>query len=150
MSLPPAVAVSALYDRLLQSALRQFFARASLQLEAAEAVSTDGRFDTELIAPSILAIQWFGTRYALRVPPRWPFTAHEVRFARAIGAVLSARYRAILHARIVAERGDLFRGAIEDRYVGAFLDPNSYAVHAREARADRIASVIEVLRLAAL
>jgi hypothetical protein len=150
MSLPPAVAVSALYDRLLQSALRQFFARASLQLEAAEAVSTDGRFDTELIAPSILAIQWFGTRYALRVPVRWPFTSHEVRFARAIGAVLSARYRAILHARIVAERGDLFRGAIEDRYVGAFLDPNSYAVHAREARADRIAAVIELLRVAAL
>lgn len=150
MSLPPAVAVSALYDRLLQSALRQFFSRATLQLEPAEAVSTDGRFDTELMSPSVLAIRWFGTRYTLRVNERWPFTAHEVRFAVAIGAVLSARYRAILHARIVAERGDLFRGAIEDRYVGAFLDPAFYALNAREARADRIAAVIELLRVAAL
>jgi hypothetical protein len=50
----------------------------------------------------------------------------------------------------MAERGDLFRGAIEDRYVGAFLDPRSYAIEAREARADRVASVIELLRVAAL
>ena len=150
MSLPPAVAVSALYERLLQSSLRQFFGRAALSLEAADAVSTDGRFDVSLVEASTLAIRWFGTRYTLRVPPRWPFTDHEVRFARAIGAVLSARYRAILHARIAAERGDLFRGAIEDRYVGAFLDPQFYALEPREARADRIAAVIELLRVAAL
>ena len=51
-----------------------------------------------------------------------PFTAHEVRLARAIGAVLAARYRAIFDPKQMLERGDLFRGAIEDRYVGAFLD----------------------------
>jgi hypothetical protein len=149
MSLPPAVAVSALYDRLLQSALRQFFERATLEPEPSPA-STDGRFETELIDAWELGIRSFGKRYRLRVPRRWPFTAHEVRFARAIGAVLAARYRAIVHARIVAERGDLFRGAMEDRYVGAFLDPQFYALDARETRADRIAAVIEVLRVAAL
>jgi hypothetical protein len=84
------------------------------------------------------------------VPGRWPFTAHEVRLAQAIGAVLAARYRAIQNSRILAERADLFSGAIEDRYVGAFLDPRSYAMDARATRADRIASIIEMLRVAAL
>ena len=79
-----------------------------------------------------------------------PFTAHEVRLAQAIGAVLAARYSAILNPRIIAERNDLFRGMIEDRYVGSFLDYRPYAIEAREARADRIASVIELLRVAAL
>jgi hypothetical protein len=73
-----------------------------------------------------------------------------VRFARAIGTVLAARYRAVLNPRIIAERGDLFRGAIEDRYVGAFLDERPYSIESRETRADRIASIIELLRVAAL
>ena len=150
MSLPPALAVGALYDTLLQSALRQFFERATLDTEATPSVSSDGRLAIEPTGdPYALTIRWFGTRYTLRVKG-WPFTPHEVRFARAIGTVLAARYRAILNPRIVAERGDLFRGAIEDRYVGAFLDDHAYAIDAREARADRIASVIELLRVAAL
>ena len=150
-SLPPAVAVGALYDNLLQSALRQFFDRATLDAEATPSVSSDGRLAIEPSSdPSALFIRWFGTRYTLRVSRRWPFTPHEVRLARAIGAVLAARYRAILNPRIVAERGDLFRGAIEDRYVGAFIDDEPYTIEAREARADRIALVIELLRVAAL
>jgi hypothetical protein len=49
----------------------------------------DGRLAIEPSAnPSALIIRWFGTRYTLRVPGRWPFTAHEVRLAQAIGAVL--------------------------------------------------------------
>src|ERR671911_1551755 len=120
MSLPPAVAVGALYDSLLQSALRQFFDRATLDAEPTPSVSSDGRLAIEPSAdPSALIIRWFGTRYTLRVPGRWPFTAHEVRLAQATGAVLAARYRAIQNPRIIARRGDLFRGAIEDRYVGA-------------------------------
>ena len=54
------------------------------------------------------------------------------------------------YTRIIADRVDLFSGAIEDRYVGAFLDPRSYAIDARATRADRIASIIELLRVAAL
>jgi hypothetical protein len=151
MSLPPALAVGALYDTLLQSALRQFFERAALDAEPMPATSSDGRLAIEPSAhPSALIIRWFGTRYTLRVPGRWAFTAHEVRLARAIGSVLAARYRAILNPRVIAERGDLFRGAIEDRYVGAFLDHKPYAIEGRAARADRVASVIELLRVAAL
>ena len=151
MSLPPALAVGALYDSLLQGALRQFYERATLDTETTASVSSDGRLAIEPSAnPAALIIRWFGTRYTLRVPGRWAFTAHEVRLAQAIGAVLAARYRAILNPRIIAERGDLFRGAIEDRYVGAFLDRKSYDLDAREARADRVASVIELLRVAAL
>jgi hypothetical protein len=151
MSVPPALAVGALYDGVLQSALRQFFERASLDAEVTPSVSSDGRLSIEPSAnPAALIVRWFGTRYTLRVPPRWPFTAHEVRLAQAIGAVLAARYSAILNPRVIAERNDLFRGLIEDRYVGAFLDHRPYAIEAREAKADRIASVIELLRVAAL
>lgn len=115
------------------------------------AASPDGRLAIEPSAsPAALIVRWFGARHTLRVPPRWPFTAHEVRLAQAIGAVLAARYAAILNPRVIAERGDLFRGAIEDRYVGAFLDRTSYTIEAPEARADRIASLIELLRVAAL
>src|SRR6187431_1208835 len=142
--------VGALYDSLLQSALRQFFERATLDTEPT-AGAADARLAIEPTAnPAALIIRWFGTRYTLRVPARWPFTAHEVRLAQAIGAVLAARYRALQNPRTLAERVDLFSGAIEDRYVGAFLDPRSYAIDARETRADRIASIIEMLRVAAL
>lgn len=151
MSLPPGLAIGALHETLLQSALRQFFDRAVLDTEPVQSLSSDGRLSIEPSAdPFALTIRWFGTRYTLRVPGQWPFTPHEVRFARAIGAVLAARYRAVLNPRVIGERGDLFRGAIEDRYVGAFLDDHTYTIEAREARADRIASIIELLRVAAL
>jgi hypothetical protein len=151
MSSTQALAVGAHYDNLLQSALRQFFERASLEAEVAASPSSDSRLAIEPSAnPAALIVRWFGTRYTLRVPGAWPFTAHEVRLAQAIGAVLAARYSAILNPQIIAERGDLFRGVLEDRYVGAFLDRRSYAIEAREARADQIASVIELLRVAAL
>jgi hypothetical protein len=150
-STPPTIAVGAAYDTLLQSALRQFFERATLDTEMTPSVSSDGRLAIEPSAnPAALIVRWFGTRYTLRVPGRWVFTAHEVRLAQAIGAVLAARFSAILNPRIMAERGDLFRGAIEDRYVGAFLDPRGYPIEVREPRADRVASIIELLRVAAL
>ena len=151
MPTPPALAVGALYDSMLQSALRQFFQRATLEAEPTASVSSDGRLAIEPSAnPSALIIRWFGTRHTIRVAGRRAFTAHEVRLAQAIGTVLAARYHAIHNPRIIAERGDLFSGAIEDRYVGAFLDHRPYAIEAREGRADRIASIIEMLRVAAL
>jgi hypothetical protein len=150
MPLTPDVAVGARYDSLLQSALRQFFDRATLDAQPTPAPA-DTRLAIEPSAnPAALIIRWFGTRYTLRVPGRWAFSAHEVRLAQAIGGVLAARSRAILDPEIIAQRGDLFRGVIEDRYVGAFLDHKSYTIEALEARADRIASVIELLRVAAL
>lgn len=152
VNLPPALAVGAQYDSLLQSALRQFFERARLETEAMPSPSSDGRLAIEPSAdPAALSIRWFGNRYTLRVPPVRPFTEHEVQFARAIGAVLSARYRAILSPQLMVERADLFRGAIEDRYVGAFFDRAPYQLQPGvTATPDRVALAIEMMRVAAL
>ena len=46
-SLPPALAVGAQYDSLLQSALTQFFERATLETEAVPSPSSDGRLAIE-------------------------------------------------------------------------------------------------------
>ncbi len=150
MSLPPVFAASALYDNLLQAALRQFFSRATFETEPIPSLSSDGRLAIEPTHdPSVLSIRWFGSRHVLYVPARRPFTQHEVRLARAIGTVLAARYRAIFDPKQMLERGDLFRGAIEDRYVGVLLDSTSYGNPA-QTRADLVATGIEVLRVAAL
>ena len=151
MALPPVFAASALYDNLLQAALRQFFDRATFETEPIPSLSSDGRLAIEPTGdPSVLSVRWFGTRHVLHVPAARPFTDHEVRLARAIGAVLAARYRAIFDPKQMLERGDLFRGAIEDRYIAAFLDEGSYVRSGDQKRADLIAGVIEVLRVAAL
>jgi hypothetical protein len=114
----------------MQAALRQFFGRATLEIEPATTPfsSLDQPLTIEPSPdPTTLIISWTGTRYKLRASRRWAFTPHEVRVARAIGAVVSARYRAILNPQLAAERGELFRGQIDDRYVGAFLDARPYA-----------------------
>ena len=151
MPLPPAFAASALYDSLLQSALQRFLARATLDVEAS---LTDSSFGTLSIEPTDdpceLVLRWFGTRHILHVPRTQPFTAHELRVARAIGQVLSARYQAIFDSQVLAARADLFQGLIEDRYVAAFLDRRPYEAGSERNRADRLANCIEVLRVAAL
>src|ERR671919_584206 len=150
MALPTAFAASALYDSLLQAALRQFFSRATFETEPVASLSSDGRLAIEPTDdPSVLTIRWFGSRHVLHVPARRPFTEHEVRLARAIGAVLAARYRAIFDPKKMLERGELFRGAIEDRYIGAFL-VDSASGEEKETRADVVANAIEVLRVAGL
>jgi hypothetical protein len=149
---PPALIVGALYDSLLHAALTQFFDRATLQTEAMPSPSSDGRLAIEPTTdPAALTIRWFGTRYMLQVPPARPFTPHEVQLARAIGAVLSARYRAILNPQLLVERADLLRGEIEDRYVGAFFDASAYRLQSGQpVEPDRVALAIEMMRAAAL
>src|SRR5258706_2369255 len=153
MSLPPALALGTFYGDAMQAALRQFFSRATLEIEPASTRSSSLEQPLTIEPspdPSTLIICWTGTRYKLHASGRWAFTPHEVRVARAIGAVISARYRAILNPQLAAERGELFRGQIEDRYVGALLDERPYSQDLDDHRVDRIASVIELLRLAAL
>ena len=151
MALPPVFAASALYDSLLQSALRQFFGRATFETEPIPSLSSDGRLAIEPTNdPSVLSIRWFGSRHVLHVPARRPFTPHEVRLAKAIGSVLALRYRAIFDPKQMLERGDLFRGAIEDRYVSAFLNSQEQQNDAAFARADLMATALEILRVAAL
>jgi hypothetical protein len=149
--LPPAFAVGSHYDAFLQRALSGFFERALLETELGPSQSSEGRLSIEATDdPGALAIRWFGNRYVLRVPGQRPFTAHEVRFAQAIGAVLESRLRAILNPQLLVERPGLFRGAIEDRYVGAFFDGTPYSQRADGARSERVAEVLETLRVAAL
>jgi hypothetical protein len=77
-TLPPALAVGAQYDSLLQSALTQFFERARLETEAVLSPSSDGRLAIEPSAdPAALSIRWFGNRYTLRVPPARPRRARR-------------------------------------------------------------------------
>ncbi len=143
--------VGAHYDTFLQRALRRFFERATLEADAVPSPSSDGRLAIEPTGdPGALAVRWFGNRYVLRVPGSRPFTQNEVRFARAIGTVLSARFHAILRPQAIIERSGLFRGAIEDCYVGAFFDPAAYGQGAPQPAADRVAEAIEILRVAAL
>jgi hypothetical protein len=149
-TVPPVFAASALYDNLLQAALRQFFSRATFETEPIPSLSSDGRLAIEPTGdPAVLSVRWFGSRHVLHVPPRRPFTEHEVRLARAIGAVLGIRYRALFDPKQMLDRQTLFRGAIEDRFVGAFLDAMSYS-DPSQTRADLIANAIEVLRVAGL
>jgi hypothetical protein len=150
MVLPPVFAASALYDNLLQAALRQFFSRATFETEPTPSLSSDGRLAIEPTNdPSVLTIRWFGSRHVLHVPQRRPFTRHEVRLARAIGTVLALRYRAIFDPKQMLERTELFRGAIEDRYVSAYLDSEIQG-SVGGGLSDLVATAIEVLRVAAL
>jgi hypothetical protein len=150
-NLPPAFFVGAHYDTFLQRGLRRFFERAVLEPEPQPSPSSDGRLAIEATPdPSALHVRWFGNRYMLRVPHARPFTTHEVRFARSIGSVLESRYRAILNPQLMVERPGLFRGAIEDRYVGAFFDGTPYSPRADGGRSERVAEVLEMMRIAAL
>ncbi len=150
-NLPPAFFVGAHYDTFLQRALRRFFERATLETDSTPSPSSDGRLAIESTEdPCALSVRWFGTRYQLRVPVNRPFTPAEVRFAKAIGSVLESRYRAILNPQLMVERAGLFRGAIEDRYVGAFFDGTPYSPRADGGRSERVAEVLEMLRVAAL
>jgi hypothetical protein len=150
MSVPPAFALSVFYEGVLQAALRQFFRRASLEIEPGATVLADRPLAIDSITdPAVMRITWAPNAYTLRMPGRSAFTPHQIRMARAIVAVIGSRYRAILHPELAAERGELFRGPIEDRYVGAFFDERPYTT-AGAGGIDRIASVIEMLRVAAL
>jgi hypothetical protein len=149
--LPPASLVGSHYDAFLQRALSAFFERAIVETELGSSQSSEGTLSIEPTNdPSALVIRWFGNRYVLRVPGQRPFTGHEVRFAQAIGAVLESRLRAILNPQLLVERPGLFRGAIDDRYVGAFFDGTPYSRRADGARSERVAEVLEMLRVAAL
>jgi len=151
MSTPPGFALNAFYEGILQAGLRQFFRRASLAIEPGTSHNSDGSLTIEpSVEPSTLCLSWGATRYTLRMPGRGTFTPHQIRMARAIVAVIRARYRATLNPELAAERGELFRGPIEDRYIGAFFDERPYQLDREGTGVDRIASIVEMLRVAAL
>ena len=78
VALPPVFAASALYDSLLQAALRQFFDRATFETEPIPSLSSDGRLAIEPTNdPSVLSIRWFGSRHVLHVPARRPVSGSK-------------------------------------------------------------------------
>ena len=80
MSLPPVFAASALYDNLLQAALRQFFGRATFETEPIPSLSSDGRLAIEPTNdPSVLSIRWFGV--AARAARAGAAAVHRARSA---------------------------------------------------------------------
>ena len=99
-------------------------ARATFETEPIPSLSSDGRLAIEPTNdPSVLTIRWFGSRHVLHVPRAAAVhAARSAAGARPSAACSRSRYRAIFDPKQMLERGDLFRGAIEDRYVGAFLD----------------------------
>ena len=150
-SSPPTLSVGVLYERLLQTALRRFLARATLETTSVASASSSGRLAIEATDdPSVLVLRWFGARHLLRVPADRPFSDHEVRMAGAVAAVLEARYSAVFDPELMAARADLFQGDLEDRYVGAFLAGGEYRLGDHWQRTDQIAAAIDVLRVAAL
>lgn len=147
----PALPVGVLYERLLQTALRRFLSRATLETTSVASTSSAGRLAIEATDdPAVLALRWFGARHLLRVPSDRPFSDHEVQMAGAVAAVLEARYNAVFDPDLMVQRADLFQGDLEDRYVGAFLAGGEYEVGEHWHRADQIAAAIDVLRVAAL
>ena len=80
-----------------------------------------------------------------------PFTAHEVRLAQGDWSRAGGPLSGHSNPRIIAERVDLFSGAIEDVDVGAFF---STPAPMRSTCGRRVPtgshSIIEMLRVAAL
>ena len=65
-SLPPALAVGALYDTFLQQGLKQFFSRATFETAPILSASSDGRLAIEPSDdPCALTVRWFGSRYRI-------------------------------------------------------------------------------------
>lgn len=147
---PSRPGVSSLHEGFLQTALRRFFDRAEISIEPVIAEPGDTGITVETGEQNcLLTVRWLGTLCVLHVSPRRPFSPHEVRLARAIASVLQARYRAIFNPHMMAEERELFRGVLEDRYIGAFLEGGHHRPDG-DGLADSVAAAIEVLRVAAL
>jgi hypothetical protein len=136
VNLPPALVVGALYDSFLQAAMRQFL-RAGHLRDRADAVGqlrrpAVDRADRRSLRDVRAVVRHAATSSAC--PRGVPFTDHEIRLARSIGSVLGPRYHAILNPKAMVERGELFRGAIEDRYAGAFAEGHPYPIRRRATR----------------
>src|SRR5690349_202517 len=147
---PSRPGVSSLHEGFLQTALRRFFDRAEISIEPVIAEPGDTGITVETGEQNcLLTVRWLGTLCVLHVSPRRPSSPHEVRLARAIASVLQARYRAIFNPHMMAEERELFRGVLEDRYIGAFLEGGHHRPDG-DGLADSVAAAIEVLRVAAL
>jgi hypothetical protein len=135
-----------LYEEFFERGLQYFFPFATFT-----PLGSDPHGHTDALAghaePAVLRLPWLGAQYA--VHNHVPFTAHDMRMLDSVRAVLTARYHMLRNADRTGLDVERFWGLPEDRYVSAFLDRRLYAKQA-QARPDRIAEAIEVLRTSAL
>ena len=135
-----------LYEEFFERGLQYFFPFATFK-----PIGSDPHGHADAMAgnaePSMLSLPWLGSQYAFH--NNVPFTAHDVRMLDSVGAVLTTRYHMLRDADRTGLDVERFWGLPEDRYVSAFLDRRPYCDRA-QARPDRIADAIEVLRTSAL
>ena len=151
MALPPVFAASALYDNLLQAALRQFFDRATFETEPIPSLSSDGRLAIEPTGdPSVLSVRWFGI--APRVARAGAASVHLTRGATGARHRRGARRCAIARSSIPSRCSSAATcSAARSRTAtsGRFSSEGRTPIH-EQKRADLVAERIEVLRVAAL
>src|SRR5262245_13655845 len=135
-----------LYEEFFERGLQYLFPFATFQSLGAAPPGHTETMDGNA-ATAVLRLPWLGAQYAVHNPV--PFTTHDVRMLDSMRAVLTARYHMLRDAERHGLNVEQFWGLPEDRYVSAFLDRQPYAEPV-QARPDRIAAAIEVLRTSAL
>ncbi len=141
--------LNALYAEFFERGVAYFLRQARIEIlgpapEAKPTLSVFPRMDGSM------ELDWCGNHYLLHHVNR-PFTEDQVRLVAAIGIVLSARCRSLLHPDTASGSFDLFRGLPEDRYISAFLDPSAYLDEEGLPQGrDPVEDAIEVLRISAL
>src|SRR6266481_866471 len=135
-----------LYEEFFERGLQYFFPFATFKPMGSDPHGHEDAMEGNA-ATSELSLTWLGAQYAFH--NKGPFTAHDVRMLESVSAVLTTRYHMLRDADRHGFDGERFWGLPEDRYVSAFLDRRPYSKRA-QARPDRIAEAIEVLRTSAL
>jgi hypothetical protein len=146
-----APAVAELFIGIFRRDLFAFFPQAIFEAAPGPAVhNLRGGPNFQLIdgpGSSPAEVELFGVRYRIIPGGAAPFSPHDRRLLRAMGAVLSSRYHHLFQIS-TSVRLELYRGGSEDHYVAAFVEPVCY--QSPTARPSRIASTIQTLRTAAL
>jgi hypothetical protein len=140
--------LSGMYGDLLENGIRYFFPGASLQRVPHGQQNMPGLM---VAVPSggEVAFEWMGTGYSLTVASQ--LSDHERRLLRSIGLVLSTRYQMVTNQVLAAQSFQLLRGAPEDRFISAFLDPGPHvSAEAMASTPDRVADAVEVLRTSSM
>jgi len=139
--------LDALYLEFLERGLAYFFPGRKLHVTGA-APTIDASLRCEASPDADMEFTWLGRRYRLA---GGAVSSDESNLVRAIGRVLELRYHLLENTAFAVQSLQMFSGLAEDRYVSSYLEPSTFAdVKTAATKADRITSVIEVLRVSAL
>jgi DNA integrity scanning protein DisA with diadenylate cyclase activity len=139
--------LDALYLQFLARGLAYFFPGHELH-DTGAAPRVDSSLRCEDSGNADVAFSWLGRRFRLA---GGALSSDESNLVRSIGRVLELRYHLLQNTALAAQSLQMFSGLAEDRYVSSYLDPSTFAdVQTAVTTADRITSVIEVLRVSGL